>query len=751
MKHHIETIDIDGQTLTLEFGRLALNATASVFAKYNDTSLLVTVTLGKENRDIDYFPLSVEYVEKLYAGGMIKGSRWVKREGKPTDEAILKGRIIDRSIRPFFPKTYRREVQVVATLLSIDNTISPDVLATIAAVAGIHVSPAPWNGPVSATNIGRIPNGEGVFDFIINPTQEEKLHSDLDLFVTSNKEKVVMLETAAKELSNDVVKAGIRLAKEQNEKIIEALDALREKIGLEKEEVPQDIVNKELKETLLNDFEVEIEKLVAYKAEREFDDGSMMGELIAKVKEQAADKFTDKEIAEAFDYLAKQKIRAKTINKHERIDGRGLDDIRDLSAEVGLLPRTHGTGLFKRGDTQVLSVLTLGAPGMEQLIDGPEGQAEKRYMHHYNFPPYSVGETGKIGFTNRREIGHGALAEKALLPVLPTEEEFPYVIRVVSEVLTSNGSTSMASTCGSSMALMDAGVPIKRPVAGIAMGLMSESDDKYVILTDIMGIEDFSGEMDFKVTGTTEGITAIQLDIKNNGLTDIMIDEILERAMKARLRVLEVMNGAISQPREDISPHAPKIETFMVPQELIGSVIGPGGKTIKSIIALTDCEINIDDDGQVTVAGVDRQKVDRAIAMVSNLVKQVEVGEEFEGEVKRLMAFGAFVEVLPGKEGLVHVSKMGSGFVKDPADVVSVGDKVGVRVHEIDDQGRINLTMTRLPDGTTVTVKEDSNYRRDDNARSDRGFDRGSKRFDDRRSGRFGDRRSGRRDERRRY
>lgn len=751
MKYHVETIDIDGQPLILEFGRLALNATVSVLAKYKETSILVTVTLGKENNEIDYFPLSVEYVEKLYAGGMIKGSRWVKREGKPTDEAILKGRIIDRSIRPFFPKTYRREVQVVATLLSIDNTIAPEVLATIASVSCIHISPAPWNGPVSATNIGRIPNGEGVFDFIINPSQEEKAHSDLDLFVTSNDEKVVMLETSSKELSNEIIKAGIRLAKEVNSSVNVSLNLLREKIGMTKENVSEDYINKDLKNLLLTQFTTEIDKLVAYKAEREFDDGSLMKSLIAKTKEVSKDLYEDKKLAEAYDYLAKQKIRSKTINEKIRIDGRSLDEIRKLSAEVGILPRTHGTGLFKRGDTQVLSVLTLGAPGMEQIIDGPEGQAEKRYMHHYNFPPYSVGETGKIGFTNRREIGHGALAEKALYPVLPEEEDFPYVIRIVSEVLTSNGSTSMASTCGSSMALMDAGVPIKRPVAGIAMGLMSESDDKYVILTDIMGIEDFSGEMDFKVTGTTEGVTAIQLDVKNNGLTDKMIDEILDRAQNARLKVLEVMNSAINAPRADISIHAPKIETLTVPQELIGTVIGPSGKTIKGIIALTDTDVNIDDNGLVTVAGVDRMKVDRAVEMVKNLVRQVEVGEEFEGEVKRLMAFGAFVEVLPGKEGLVHVSKMSSTFVKDPADIVSIGDKVTVKVAEIDDQGRINLVMTKLPDGTPVIISEERPERRD-RPDFERGYDRnaGGHKFD-RRPNRFSDRRSGRKDDRRRY
>ncbi|QQS43785.1 polyribonucleotide nucleotidyltransferase [Candidatus Roizmanbacteria bacterium] len=751
MKYLEESIEIDGNKLTLQFGKLAQNATTSVFARMNDTCILVTVTLGKENNDIDYFPLSVEYVEKLYAGGVIKGSRWVKREGKPTDEAILKGRIIDRSIRPFFPKTYRREVQVVATLMSVDNTVAPEVLATIASAVGVHLSPAPWNGPVAATQIGLIKDSEGNSSFIINPTQEEELHSDLDLFVTSNREKVVMIETAAKELSNDVIKEGIQLAKKENMKLIEFMDTLREKVGMPKEQAAESLIDPKLKETLKHDFDKEIDKLVAYKADREFDDGSMMKDLVGKVVEKTGEEFTDKQIAEAFDYLAKDKIRSKTINEKVRIDGRGIDDIRPLSAEVGILPRTHGTGLFKRGATQVLSVLTLGAPGLEQLIDGPEGQEEKRYMHHYNFPPYSVGETGRIGFTNRREIGHGALAEKALLPVLPTEEEFPYVIRIVSEVLTSNGSTSMASTCGSSMSLMDAGVPIKRPVAGIAMGLMSESDDKYVILTDIMGIEDFSGEMDFKVTGTTEGVTAIQLDVKNMGLTDAMIDEILDRAQSARLRILEVMNGAISEPRKEISQYAPKIETLQLPEDMIGTVIGPGGKTIKSIIALTDTDINIEDDGSVTVAGIDQVKVAKALEMINNLIRQVEVGEEFDGEVKRLMAFGAFVEVLPGKEGLVHVSKMSNGFVKNPEDVVQVGDKVKVKVHEIDSQGRINLVMTQLPDGTPVEIDMSAAPDRHDQRRMDRRGGGGGRRYDDRRGGDRRDHRGPRRDDRRRY
>lgn len=704
MKYTEKTIDIDGRTLTLQFGKLANAATVSVFARMGDTCILLTATLGKEKNDIDYFPLSVEYVEKLYAGGVIKGSRWVKREGKPTDEAILKGRIIDRSIRPFFPKTYRREVQVVATLMSVDNTIAPEVLATIAASVAIHLSPAPWNGPISATQIGYIEEN-GTSSFVVNPSQDQRMHAKLDLFVSSNEEKVVMIETAAHELSEDIIKEGIQIAKKHNKEIIAFMNELRTEMGLPKETASEDLIDPTLKKLIVSDFAEDIVKLVAYKTEREFDDGSFINVLVKGVQEKTGEEtYSAKQIGEAFDYLAKQQIRTKTINEHVRIDGRGLDEIRALSAEVGLLPRTHGTGLFQRGQTQVLSVLTLGAPGLEQLIDGPEGQEVKRYMHHYNFPPYSVGETGRIGFTNRREIGHGALAEKALLPVLPTEDEFPYVIRIVSEVMTSNGSTSMASTCGSSLSLMDAGVPIKRPVAGIAMGLMSESEDKYVILTDIMGIEDFSGEMDFKVTGTTEGVTAIQLDIKNTGLTDVMIDEILERAKKARLKILDVMNATIPAPRAEISQYAPKIETLQVPTELIGLVIGPGGKTIRNIIAITETDINVDDDGQVTIAGVDQLKVQKAIEMINGLIRQVEVGEEFEGEVKRLMPFGAFVEVLPGKEGLVHVSKMSSSFVNNPEEIVKVGDKVKVKVREIDSQGRINLVMTMLPDGTPVTI-----------------------------------------------
>jgi len=731
MKQYEKTIDVDGHTLKLQFGTMAKAATSSVFASMGDTCVLVAITIGKENKNLDYFPLQVEYIERLYAGGIIKGSRWVKREGRPTDDAILKGRIIDRSIRPLFPKTYRRELQVVITLMSLDKEHAPEIVALNAVSAALHASPAPWNGPVAATRIGCIKaNGDGAQSFVVNPTQQEEKYSILDLFVTSNKHnKVMMLETASEEVSNETIQDGIKLAKQENMKLIEMMEQVRQEIGQVKEVVSESVVDEKLKKILTTTFQDDLQGVIDYKLEKEFDDGSYVAKIVEKVVKVTGEEFEEKAIADAIDYLTKKLICSNTIETKKRIDGRGIDEIRKLSAEIGILPRTHGTGMFTRGDTQVLSVATLGAPGLEQLIEGANGQEEKRYIHHYNFPLYSVGETGRIGFTSRREIGHGALAEKAIVPVLPSQKEFPYVIRIVSEVLTSNGSTSMASTCGSSLALMDAGVPIKRPVAGIAMGMMSESDDNYVILTDIMGIEDFSGEMDFKVTGTTEGVTAVQLDVKNNGLTDEMVEEIMTRAQAARLKIIDVMDNAISQPKAEISQYAPSIEEIQLKKELIGTVIGPGGKMIRSIIENTGTEINVNDEGLVTVAGVDRTKVAEAIEFIKNLVREIEPGEEFEGTVTRIMAFGAFVEVLPGKEGLVHVSKMSSGFVKDPADIVSVGDKVKVKVNEIDSQGRINLQMTAMPDGTPIVIQEQpqgSDGRRQGGGSYDRG-DRNSR------------------------
>ena len=695
MKYLEESIDINGQKLTFQVGKVAFFSTTSVFGRLGDTCVLVTVTLGKENENIDYLPLSVEYVEKLYAGGRIKGSRWVKREGRPSDEAVLKARLIDRSIRPLFPKGFRQEVQIIVTLLSVDGVNSPEILAVLTTSAALHLSPIPWAGPIATLRIGYIKANGSEGSFIVNPDEEDEKYSILDLVVSSTKEKVVMIETKAEELSENLLLEGINLAKKESQKIIDFIDNLRKKVGQPKIPFSASVFNEKLIQVLREDFDKEIGNLVLRKAEKEFDDAEALEAVVEDVLEKYKDEFDKNQILKTIDYLTKESIRQKILKERKRIDGREPDDIRPLSAEVSVLPRTHGSGLFQRGETQVLSVVTLGSPLLEQLIESPEGEEAKRYIHHYYMPPYSVGEIGRLGFLSRREIGHGALAEKALEPVLPSEKDFPYTIRVVSEVLSSNGSTSMASVCGSTLALMDAGVPIKAPVAGVAMGLVSFSDDDYVILTDIMGVEDFAGEMDFKIAGTRKGITAIQLDVKNNGLTDKMIAETLEKARLARLKILEVIEKTIPYPRKELSKYAPKVVVITPPEDKIGDIIGPGGKTIRSLIAKTAVDITIDDEGKVNISGLDKEKVEEAASLIKNMVRDVTVGEVFVGEVKKLFPFGFLVELFPGKEGLVHVSQMGMGFVKNPARFVKIGQKVKVRVYQIDNQGRINLQLLR--------------------------------------------------------
>ena len=695
MKYLEESIDINGQKLTFQVGKVAFFSTTSVFGRLGDTCVLVTVTLGKKNENIDYLPLSVEYVEKLYAGGRIKGSRWVKREGRPSDEAVLKARLIDRSIRPLFPKGFRQEVQIIVTLLSVDGVNSPEILAALTTSAALHLSPIPWAGPIATLRIGYIKANGSEGSFIVNPDEEDEKYSILDLVVSSTKEKVVMIETKAEELSENLLLEGINLAKKESQKIIDFIDNLRKKVGQPKIPFSASVFNEKLIQVLREDFDKEIGNLVLRKAEKEFDDAEALEAVVGDVLEKYKDEFDKNQILKTIDYLTKESIRQKILKERKRIDGREPDDIRPLSAEVSVLPRTHGSGLFQRGETQVLSVVTLGSPLLEQLIESPEGEEAKRYIHHYYMPPYSVGEIGRLGFLSRREIGHGALAEKALEPVLPSEKDFPYTIRVVSEVLSSNGSTSMASVCGSTLALMDAGVPIKAPVAGVAMGLVSLSDDDYVILTDIMGVEDFAGEMDFKIAGTRKGITAIQLDVKNKGLTDKMIAETLEKAQLARLKILEVIEKTIPYPRKELSKYAPKVVVITPPEDKIGDIIGPGGKTIRSLIAKTAVDITIDDEGKVNISGLDKEKVEEAASLIKNMVRDVTVGEVFVGEVKKLFPFGFLVELFPGKEGLVHVSQMGMGFVKNPARFVKIGQKVKVRVYQIDNQGRINLQLLR--------------------------------------------------------
>jgi len=690
-----ESIEINGQKLTLQIGKLAQAATTSVYAQLGETCILVTVTVGREREEIDYLPLQVEYVEKLYAGGRIKGSRWVKREGRPSDDAVLKARLIDRSIRPLFPNNYRKAIQIIITLLSVDGVNSPEILSAIAVSAALHLSPVPWNGPISTMRVGYVKNDEGKGNFVVSPIEADQIFSDMDLIVSSNKDKVIMIETVADQLPESLVIEGIKLAKAENKRIIEFIEKLAKKAAKPKEVANKPLFDQKLLNILKQDFKKHLDDMILQKAEKEFDDDEALQVIVGEVLEKHKDEFDRKTVEKAIDYLSKKLVHEKILKTKKRIDGRGADEVRKLSAEVSVLPRTHGTGLFQRGDTQVLSIVTLGAPRLEQLIESAEGEEAKHYIHHYYMPPYSVGETGRIGFPSRREIGHGALAEKAIEPVLPTVKEFPYTIRVVSEVMSSNGSTSMASTCGSALALMDAGVPIKAPVAGIAMGLMSNSDDDYLILTDIMGIEDFSGEMDFKIAGTRDGLTAIQLDVKNNGLTDKMVEETFKKAKVAINTILGVMEKTISTPRKELSQYAPKVVVLTPPADKIGEIIGPGGRNIRALIAKTDTEIDISDDGKVTICGIDKAKVEEAITAIENITREIEVGEEFEGEVKRILPFGAFVEMLPGKEGLVHVSKMSDKFVRDPNEIVKIGQKVKVKVYQIDSQGRINLQMMR--------------------------------------------------------
>ncbi|EKD87172.1 MAG: hypothetical protein ACD_37C00024G0016 [uncultured bacterium] len=691
------SIEVASKSLIFQTGELAKFSTSAVLARLGDTMVLATVVAGKVRDDIDYFPLTVEYVERLYAGGRIKGSRWVKREGRPSDEAILIARLIDRSIRPLFPKNYKKEVQIMVTVLSVDGENEPDILSINAVSAALALSPIPWQGPIAAVRVGHIKeNGNGGDEFLINPGSEGEF-SDLDMVVSQSSDKTLMIEAEGKEASEEVALKAVEKALEENKKIIEFINGLVKKADIKKEKVEEDSELYELAQKLEKGYKDEVEKLIAGRVQKESSSDESSDSLLDKVYESEkiadpAKELDKKKIAKAIETLLFKIIRNNTLTKNVRPDGRKPNDIRPISAQVSILPRTHGSAIFQRGDTQALTVVTLGSPRMEQLIESAEGEEAKRYIHHYSMPPYSVGETGRVGTPSRREIGHGALAEKALANVIPNKDTFPYTIRVVSEILSSNGSTSMASACGSTLALMDAGVPIKTPVAGVAMGMVSD-EDKYVVLTDILGLEDFSGDMDFKVAGTKDGITAIQLDVKIPGLTLSQIKEIFEKAKIGRLTILDKMLSVIPKFRAEVSEYAPKIDQIKIPLEKIGEVIGPGGKIIRNIISTTGATVDVEDDGVVTISGTTEESVSMAKDWVAGLTREIKVGELFEGEVKRILPFGAFVEILPGKEGMVHVSHMAEGFVKDPNDVVKIGDKVKVKVIEIDEQGRVNLSM----------------------------------------------------------
>ncbi len=735
-----ETLEFAGKTLTLETGKLAPQATASVLGRIGDTMVLATVVLGKET-ELDYFPLSVEYVERLYAGGRIKGSRWVKREGRPSDEAILIGRLIDRSIRPLFPKEFKREVQVMVTVLSVDGEHAPDILAINAVSAAIATSPIPWNGPIGAVRVGYVRGENDEGQYIINPTATEMAYSDLDLVVSQVKGKTVMIESGAKQVSEKIMLEAIKRAHEETDKVLNFIIDLVGKVGQQKVQVYPNALMAEMAKRIEKAYKDEVTALAKAKANKEFG-GTEEQDLVKKIYEQEKmanpeSEIDSKIIAKALEYVLFQGIRSDVVKKNKRVDGRAMDEVRQIDIQVGVLPRTHGSAIFQRGLTQVLTIATLGSPRMEQLIESAEGEESKRYIHHYSMPPYSVGEAGRVGFTSRREIGHGALAERALEAVIPSKEKFPYTIRLVSEVTSSNGSTSMASTCGSTLALMDAGVPITKPVAGISVGMMSyphgsTKEGEYVLLTDIIGLEDFSGDMDFKVAGTDTGVTAIQLDVKIPGLTVEQIEQIFERARVARMSILEKMLKAIPQSRDEVSEFAPKIELLQIPVDKIGELIGPGGKIIKNIIATTGATVDVEDDGTVTIAGTSEESVQSALNMVQGITKEVKPGEVYEGEVKRILPFGAFVEFLPGKEGMVHVSKMAKGFVNHPEEVVSLGQKVTVKVIEIDDQGRINLTMLLDDSGESDSGNRERPERSSRPQGRGRGFDRGERRSFDR-------------------
>lgn len=712
MKKIEKSIELGGRKLTLSTGHVAEQATSAVMASYGETVVLATVVASDPRADLGYFPLFVEYQERLYAGGRIKGSRWVKREGRPTDDEILIARLIDRSIRPLFPKDYKKEVQVIITVLSVDLENNPDIASAIAVSAALATSPIPWQGPVGVVKVG-LKDGT----YLTNPTDPELLSSNMELVISSTSDAVVMIEASAKEIPEEQVLEGIAYGQKEANKVISFIDGFTKAVGVKKEAFEKEKIDTSLQKKVKELAAGKIKELIKKMASAEAGDIDY-----GEIRDAITDSFADEKkgiAVKVFDELFAREVRKMSLSG-KRPDGRRPDEIRKLSAQVGILPRTHGSAIFARGQTQVLTVTTLGSPSLEQFFESATGEETKRYMHQYSMPPYSIGETGRVGWPKRREIGHGALAEKALALVIPTGDKFPYTIRVVSEILSSNGSTSMASVCGSTLSLMDAGVPIDRPVAGIAMGLVIESDKKFVVLTDITGLEDGNGDMDFKVAGTTDGITALQLDVKTLKLSHPILTEALNVAKKARDEILKVITTTLSKPRAKVSTYAPKIKVIKIPQEKIGELIGPGGKTIRSVIAETGAQVDVEDDGTVNVSSMKDEEVNAAVAMVEALTKEAKSGEIYEGEVKRIQPFGAFVEILPGKEGMVHVSDMSTDFVKDPQDVVGVGDKVKVRVKEIDNLGRINLSMLLDKDKEKTSFDRRG---RDRGRRPDRGRD----------------------------
>jgi polyribonucleotide nucleotidyltransferase len=681
--------DVAGRKLTIETGKLAKQASGSVTVRYGDTIVLVTAVNSSNVREgADFLPLTVDYEERMYAAGKIPGG-FIRREGRPTTEATLASRLTDRTIRPLLPKTWRHDLQVVVTVLSTDQENDPNLLGIIGASAALGMTEVPFAGPASGVTVG-YKDGK----LVLNPILPELAEGELDLVVCSTHKNIVMVEAGAKEIPDDILIAALKFGHEANQAIIDLQEEFLKGISKPKVEAPPAWNKSEVLEAINQIAGTSMAGVIgiANRDAREAVERSIRADLQIKLK----DRFEASDINTAYDIKMKAMMRASILEKSYRMDGRGLLDIRPINCEVGLLPRTHGSALFNRGETQVMTIATLGSMAERQQLDGLGIEDTKHYIHHYNFPPFSTGETGRIGTTGRREIGHGALAERALLPVIPSQEEFPYTIRLVSEALGSNGSTSMASTCGSTLSLMDAGVPIKRPISGIAMGLITDDKGNFAVLNDIAGVEDFYGDMDFKVAGSETGITALQLDIKLKGVTLEILEKAIRQAHEGRAFIMGIMLNTIAKPRENTSPYAPRMYKIKINPEKIGTVIGPGGKMIRSIIEQTKSTIDIDDSGTVVIGSADEKSAQRAIEIIEGLTKDIEPGAIYTGKVSRILNFGAMVEITPGKEGLVHISELAENRVEKVEDVVKVGDEITVKVLDIDHMGRVNLSRKAM-------------------------------------------------------
>ena len=692
--------DFAGRKLVVETGKLAQLANGACLIRYGETVVNVAVTATAEPREgIDFLPLSVDFEEKMYAVGKIPGS-FLKREGRPSEKAVLVSRVIDRPIRPLFPKDMRNDVSVVCTVMAVDPDCSPEIAAMIGTSVALSISDIPWNGPISGVSVGFIDG-----NFVINPTVEQKENSQMSLTVASTESKIAMIEAGANEIDDETMFNGIMAGHDANQKIIEFIKGIRREIGKEKFTYTSAEPDKAMLQAI-SDFAIEDLKIALNTDDKKIRD-SRLKPIYERVYEKFEEEYPDSKVLidDCMYKVQKNIVRRWLLDEQKRVDGRQMDEIRPLAAEVAILPRVHGSGLFTRGQTQVLTVATLGPISEQQILDGIDGEEEKRYIHHYNFPSYSVGETKPSRGPGRREIGHGALAERALVPVIPPVEKFPYAIRLVSEVVSSNGSTSQGSICGSTLALMDAGVPITAPVAGISCGLITE-EERWMTMVDIQGLEDFFGDMDFKVAGTHKGITAIQMDLKIDGLTPEIIKEALLKTHKAREYILdEIMLKAIDKPRKELSPFAPKMFTTLIDVEKIRDVIGSGGKVIQKICADCDVKVDIEDDGHVFISGLDSDKCKRALDIITSIVKDPQIGEIYTGRVSRVVDFGAFVEFAPGKEGLCHISQLDTKRTEKVSDVVKVGDEILVKITEIDDKGRINLSRRAALAESTSQIK----------------------------------------------